>query len=182
MQPTILVILADGFEEIEAITAVDILRRAKLSVTTASLSDSLLVKGSHGIPVSADVPISMLSPADFNALILPGGLRGVENMLHSDLLSGFIKRMADASAFFGAVCAAPLVLDSCGLLQGHAFTCHPCVHDRLKTPGVSTAPVVADTNIITGRSAGCAMPWALELVRHFLGSVPDALTSGLLLP
>lgn len=182
MNHKILVILSEGFEETEAITVIDILRRVKLDLTTASLSQNTTVTGSHNIPVIADTLFSNINPDDFSALILPGGMRGVENMLANPTLLESVKRMAQNNALIAAVCAAPLILDKCGLLSGHRFTCHACVHSRLQTTGLDPLPVIADKKIITGRSAGCAMPWAVEIVRQLLGTVPDALFNGLLLP
>lgn len=186
MQTKILVILSPGFEETEAITVIDILRRAKLAVVTASLEDNAAVMGSHQIIVMADKTLSEIDHQEFNAIVLPGGMKGVENMLASAKLLDLVKHMADAHKTIAAVCAAPLILDKLGLLKPHQFTCHPCVYERLQTPidlcdhGIS-APQVSAENIITGRSAGCAMVWALALVQHLSGSY-ESLLPGLRLP
>ena len=182
----ILVILSPGFEETEAITVIDILRRAKLNVVTASLEDNAAVMGSHQIVIMADKTLSEVYDQEFGTIVLPGGMKGVENMLASTKLLDLVKRMADQNKTIAAVCAAPLILDNLGLLKPNQFTCHPCVYERLQTPidlcdnGIST-PQVSAGNIITGRSAGCAMVWALALVKHLTGSY-DSLLNGLRLP
>ena len=182
----ILVILSPGFEETEAITVIDILRRAQFKVVTASLEDNAAVMGSHKIVVMADATMSEIYDQSFSAIVLPGGMKGVENMLASAQLLDLVKRMSDENKTIAAVCAAPLVLDKLGLLKPNQFTCHPCIYDRLQTPidlcdkGIS-APHVSAGNIITGRSAGCAMVWALALVKHLAGSY-DSLLNGLRLP
>ena len=182
----ILVILSPGFEETEAITVIDILRRAKLNVITASLEDNAAVMGSHKIIVMAEHTLSEIYDQEFSAIVLPGGMKGVENMLASAELHHLIKRISDEHKTIAAVCAAPLVLDKLGLLKPNQFTCHPCVYDRLQTPidlcdnGISLPQVTAG-DIVTGRSAGCAMVWALALVEHLTGSI-ESLLPGLRLP
>ncbi len=176
-----LTILSPGFEETEAITVIDILRRCKIEVTTAALTDSREVPGSHQITVMADELLSSIAPQDFNVLILPGGMRGVENMLANAHLREVISEMNRNEAILAAVCAAPLVYDSLGLIEGRKFTCHPCIWDRVSHPALDV-PTVTDDRLITGRSAGCAMAWSLAIVQKLLGQLPDALINGLRLP
>lgn len=180
MSHHVLVILSPGFEEIEAITVIDILRRAGIGVVTASLGDSREVAGSHQIIVAADCLLSDVNASDMTALALPGGMRGVENMLASETLMSLVPEFS--GRVLAAVCAAPLVLDACGLLDGHRFTAHPCIHGRLRASGLDPVPAVTDGDIVTGRSAGCAMDWALALVERLLGSLPDKLLNGLCRP
>ena len=179
--PKAIVILSPGFEEIEAVTVIDVLRRAKIDVTTASLEDNKRVCGSHNIPIEADTSIGALDAASFNVLILPGGMRGVENMLASDCLLSLARDMDSRGAFLAAVCAAPLVYDRLGLLSGLRFTCHPCVWDRV-SHAPEDVPSVVDGRVVTGRSAGCAMAWSLALVEKLLGSLQDGLLKGLCQP
>lgn len=178
----IIVILAPGFEEMEAISAIDILRRAQLDVTTVSLLPNQTVLGSHDIPVIADMSLDDVLQKEphawCDALILPGGMRGVENMLSDTRLIDLVKALYDAQKVVAAVCAAPLVLDKAGILQGHAFTCHPCIFDRIRTDGRREVAAITDRNIVTGRSAGCAMIWAMELTKTLVGS-DDAIRGGL---
>ena len=180
-EPHVLVVLSPGFEEIEAVTVIDILRRAKIDVVTASLEDNPSVKGSHGIIVEADTTLSQINRADFGTIVLPGGMRGVENMLQSERLKAVIDEMNRNDAVLAAVCAAPLVYDTMGLLEGRRFTCHPCIWDRVSHVA-EDVPTLTDGRLVTGRSAGCAMPWSLALVEKLLGELPDGLLKGLRLP
>ncbi len=172
----ILVILSPGFEETEAITVIDILRRAKLNVTTASLEPNQTVLGSHNIAIIADQSLNHIinsAISDFDAIALPGGMKGVENMLNSDALVSLVNAFYQNNKLVAAVCAAPLVLQKAGILEGHKFTCHPCVFDRITTQNRCETAAVADKTLVTGRSCGCALPWAIELVRVLTGSVDD---------
>ena len=177
----VLVIISPGFEEIEAVTVIDILRRAKIDVVTASLEDNPSVTGSHGIVIEADTMLSQVNSADYGTIVLPGGMRGVENMLKSDRLKAVIDAMHRNDAILAAVCAAPLVYDTMGLLEGRRVTCHPCIWDRVSHPA-EDVPTLTDGRVVTGRSAGCAMPWSLALVEKLLGELPDGLLKGLRLP
>ncbi|MBO4351091.1 MAG: DJ-1/PfpI family protein [Proteobacteria bacterium] len=177
----VLVVLSPGFEEIEAVTAIDILRRAEIKVTTATLDQSTAVMGSHAIPIEADTQLSRINPDDYSVLALPGGMHGVENMLKSEQLLEIVRIMHKKNAILAAVCAAPLVFDRLGLLEGREFTCHPCIWDRISHPA-QDVPTVTDGALVTGRSAGCAMPWSLALVEKLLGELPPKLLPGLRLP
>ncbi len=177
----VLIVLSPGFEEIEAITAIDILRRAGIKVTTAAIGQNTTVTGSHNIPVEADALLSGICADDFSVLVLPGGMRGVENMIMCGQLQDIVRAMHQKNAILAAVCAAPLVFDRLGLLENHEFTCHPCIWDRISHPA-QDVPTVTDDAFVTGRSAGCAMPWSLALVKKLLGELPDKLLPGLRLP
>lgn len=177
----VLVILSPGFEEIEAVTVIDILRRAQIDVRTASLEDTERVAGSHGIAIEADTMLSRVNADDYDVLVLPGGMRGVENMLGSARLRALIEAMSGKDAVLAAVCAAPLVYDSLGLLANRRFTCHPCVWERVSHPA-EDVPAVVDGRLVTGRSAGCAMAWSLALVETLLGALPEPLLRGLRQP
>lgn len=177
-----LVILSPGFEETEAITVIDLLRRAKVNVTTASLEMNQTVLGSHAIPVVADESLEDVmdkSPVEaYDAIVLPGGMQGVRNMLASDKLVALVKAFGDANKVTAAVCAGPLVLKKAGLLEKRQFTCHPCVFDEIGRDGLIEQASVVDGNVVTGRSAGCAMAWSIALVKKLTGS-SDAIMGGL---
>lgn len=177
----VVILLADGFEEIEAISAIDILRRAKIDVVSASITDHLEVEGSHGLNVRADALFSDISGKDFRSVILPGGMRGVENLLQFEALGAFLTKHAEAGAVIAAICAAPLVLDKYHLLDINGYTCHPTVARRVTTPGRRFEAVVRSGRMLTSRSAGTAMAWSLELVKMLLGKAPDDLLRGLAL-
>ena len=177
----ILIILSPGFEETEAITVIDILRRAKLSVTTASLTPNQTVLGSHQIPVIADLSLIEVMNGDvmtYDAIVLPGGMRGVENMLNDSRILTLVKDFHATNKVVAAVCAAPLILEKAGILAGHSYTCHPCVFDRIHSEGRLECPAITDANLVTGRSAGCALAWAIELTKKLVGS-DDAIRTGL---
>ena len=177
----ILVILSPGFEETEAITVVDVLRRAKLDVTTASLENNQTVLGSHSIAVIADVSLSdILSWAadTFDAIVLPGGMRGVENMLDDQRVIELVSSFAAQNKVTAAVCAGPLILEKAGVLAEDSFTCHPCIFDRITSSNRLEKAAVVDRNVVTGRSAGCALAWALELAK-ILTPHADAIFPGL---
>lgn len=181
MSSKALVILSPGFEEIEAITVIDILRRACIDVTTSSLTSERVVTGSHGISVEADALLESIDSSEIDVLVLPGGLQGVENMLLSSRVLTMVQEVSAKGGILAAVCAAPLVLDAAGLLKSERFTCHPTVHGRMRVQP-STLATVTDGNIVTGRSAGCAMVWSLALTERILGHLPAALSQGLNLP
>lgn len=178
-----LVILSPGFEETEAITVIDILRRASIPTTTASLTDNLAVMGSHAITIMADVLFNKHDTSIYNVLVLPGGLQGVENMLSLPAVLELVCRIVQQDGILAAVCAAPLVLDACGLLAGQTFTCHPTVTHRLSSmENRIDVPVVRSGRLVTGRSAGCALVWAIALVEHLIDNVPKPFYQGLCCP
>lgn len=182
MEHSVLVVLSPGFEEVEAITVIDLLRRAKIKVTTASLEEARTVMGSHGIFVTADMTLKEAENLAFSCIALPGGMRGVENMLENARLLAIVKRLHESKKIIAAVCAAPLILDKLEILREQHFTCHPCVHERIQQEGLEMAPVWTSGRIVTGRSAGCAMAWSLELIKVLLGEIPEAVLSGLRQP
>lgn len=176
---TALVVLHEGFEEIEAVTVIDVLRRAGIDVTVCSAAPASAVCGSHGLTIGVSLCLTDPELArDFDAIALPGGMRGVEGLLACDALKARLRDHAARGGICAAVCAAPLVLAEIGLLNNRRFTCHPTVRDRIGLPAAE-APCVADGAIVTGRSAGCSLPWALALVGVLLGEVPDKLIAGL---
>ena len=122
---TIFVFLAEGFEEIEALTPVDVLRRAGLPVQTVSVMDEQVVAGAHGVPVLADKMFAEINPEDAEMILLPGGLPGATNLDAHEGLSRMILDFAAAEKPLAAICAAPLVLGNRGLLQGKKATCYP---------------------------------------------------------
>jgi 4-methyl-5(b-hydroxyethyl)-thiazole monophosphate biosynthesis len=175
----ILVPLAEGFEEIEAVSIIDILRRADITVVTAYL-DKNPVTGSHGIPVTADRKISDLKASDFYAMVLPGGMPGSEHLKNDAHIISLLKEIHGAGGLIGAICAAPMVLGHAGLLAGKKATCYPGYESEMTGAVHVDAPVVADGKIITGKGAGCAVPFALEIVGILGGgNLKDALRTNL---
>lgn len=159
----VIVPFAEGFEEIEAITIVDILRRADINVTTAYLKKNP-VAGSHGISVKADSNIKDLNMVDYNCIVLPGGMPGSENLKVNDAVLSYIKHIYSKGGHVAAICAAPIVLGQAGVLYGKDVTCFPGYEGELVDAHYIEKPVVVDGSVITGRGAGCAIPFALEIV------------------
>ncbi len=159
----ITVLLADGFEEIEALTPVDMLRRAGKKVVTVGITGKT-VTGAHGIPVIADCEPKDLPHGKIECLILPGGMPGTKNLDESPETDALINRTLSDGGRLAAICAAPSVLGKRGLLRGKKATCYPSFERFLEGATASTEKVVTDENVTTSRGAGTAMDFALELV------------------
>ena len=166
---TIFVFLAEGFEEIEALTPVDVLRRAGLSVQTVSVMDEQVVAGAHGVPVLADKMFAEINPEDAEMILLPGGLPGATNLDAHEGLSRMILDFAAAEKPLAAICAAPLVLGNRGLLQGKKATCYPGFETYLQGAEYTAALVEKDGNTITGKGPGAAMEFAFAIVEKYCG-------------
>ncbi len=165
---TIYVFLADGFEEIEAITPIDVLRRAGLNVVIASVKDTLEVQGAHGVPMMADVMIHEVEDGDM--ILLPGGMPGATNLDKSPELNELILQYAAQGKPMAAICAAPLVLGKRGLLKGKKATCYPGFEEFLEGAEYTAAPVECDGNLITGKGPGAALDFAFAIVKMFCGA------------
>ncbi len=165
----IIVPFAEGLEEIEAVTIVDVLRRAELNVTTAALGPNP-VTGSHGISITADTLFSHCSADDFDCIVLPGGMPGSGHLKESSEVLSMLRHIHEQGGYIAAICAAPMVLGEAGLLEGKKATCYPGFEKYLKNADCTNTPVAVDGKIITGRGPGCAIPFALKLVEIFKGS------------
>lgn len=181
MKP-VAVLLAEGFEEVEAITPVDFLRRAGLDVRVVGV-DGLSVRGGHNIVVSADV---LLSDADheFDAVVLPGGLPGAQRLGASDAVRRLVEDVAAAGGLVAAICAAPaVVLGSMGFLAGKRYTCYPGFEKQVEDGEFSSERVVEDGNLITSRGPGTAAEFALALIGRLVApEVAEDLRRGTLQP
>ncbi len=165
--------LADGFEEIEALSCVDILRRAQIEIKTVSMNDTTTVVGSHGIEVIADITASDF-PSDMSELsgaVYPGGMPGAETLSSgkNKLPSEVAKYCAENDILVAAICAAPIVLGRQGLLSGKNATCYPGFENELVGAKTNGARVVVDSNIITGKGPGCSIDFALAIVSKIKG-------------
>jgi 4-methyl-5(b-hydroxyethyl)-thiazole monophosphate biosynthesis len=167
---TAYIFLADGFEEIEAITPIDILRRAGIETVTVSISESLRVVGAHHIAVEADCLFSSCDFTQADALILPGGLPGTTNLGAHQPLLDLLKRHHDAEKLTAAICAAPSILGKLNLLDGKEAICYPSFEKALHAATISGSKVVRSGNIITAKAAGVATEFALELVATLKGT------------
>jgi 4-methyl-5(b-hydroxyethyl)-thiazole monophosphate biosynthesis len=183
------VFLAEGFEEVEAVTPVDYLRRAGVEVAVAAAGRDEIVTGSHGIPVKADVTLGELAgqgravPAAWDAVILPGGLPGADNLAASAEIGSFIREMAAAGKWVCAICASPaLVLAPLGVLEGRKFTCYPGMEKTVSGARWSGDRVVIDGNIITSRGAGTAGNFAAAIIGRLVSEeAAEKITQSVLL-
>ena len=166
----VLCCFAPGLEECEGLTSVDLLRRAGLSVTIASVSEDRRVVGAHGIAIECDALLTEADYAGFDALLLPGGMPGTENLFENEIVRALAGDYAAAGRIVAAICAAPTVLGRLGLLQGRRATCYPGCEDRLFGAEVVDADTVRDGNVITGRALGAAIPFALEVIAALEGA------------
>lgn len=164
------VFLANGFEEIEALTCVDLLRRADIQVKTVSVMEEKLVYGAHGIGVEADILFKEGLYDRCAMLILPGGMTGTENLCNHRELNEELKAFANAGKPVAAICAGPQVLARAGLLKGHRATIYPGLEAELLDAEVSERPVVVSGNIITSRGPATAMEFALTLIEFLTGT------------
>ena len=162
--------LSDGFEETEAITTIDILRRGGIEVTTVSTSDNLLVKGGHAIFLRALESINHIDAESYDAIAIPGGMAGTRTNQKCQRLLEIIRSLHERGCLVAAICAAPIVLESAGVFTPETrFTCYPGIESECPTPRHADGDVVVDGNIITSRGPGTSARFALELVRHLAG-------------
>ncbi len=167
MRKRVLCVLGEGFEEIEAITPIDLLRRAGVDVVLASVSGDSLVMGRSNIVLQTEIALSRLQAADFDMLLLPGG-PGVAGLRKEGRAVALAKEFSAAEKLIAAICAAPTILHDAGLLEGKRFTAHVSVHGEL--PGaLGDERVVQDGKIITSRGAGTALDFGLALVAELCG-------------
>ncbi len=165
----VLVPLAEGCEELEAVTIVDLLRRGGIEVVVAGLREGT-VTGSRGVRIVPDLSLDEALLLDFDMVALPGGLPGADHLAADRRLTDLLRHMHDAGRLVGAVCAAPKVLARSGVLQGRIATAYPGVLQQEGHPDISSDAVVRDGTVITSRAAGTAMDFALALVEALAGS------------
>lgn len=161
--------LADGFEEIEALYTLDLLRRANVDVLTVGVSGKV-ANGSHKIPVVCDIDCASLPyNSDFDMIILPGGMPGSTNLDKAECVEKYIKLALENDKLICAICAAPFILGKRGILKGKRATCFPGFENQLEGATVIDAGVVRDGNIITGRAMGSAHEFALTILEALQG-------------
>ncbi|MBE6287109.1 MAG: DJ-1/PfpI family protein [Mediterranea massiliensis] len=163
------VFFADGFEEIEALASVDVLRRAGLEVEMVSVTPDEIVTGAHGVSMFCDVNIVNCDFSDAELLLLPGGMPGAATLGESEPLRKALLRQAEAGKPLAAICAAPMVLGKLGLLRGKKATCYPGFEEYLEGADYTANLVEQDANIITGKGPGAAIPFALAIVELLVG-------------
>ena len=165
----VLIFMAEGHEEIEALTVVDILRRADIEIEMVSITGNKKVPGSHGIVTYCDKLIETVNFDSADMLVLPGGMPGTLNLGLCEPLMDQIHGFNTSKKGLAAICAAPTVFGKAGLLQGKKATCYPGMEGDLLGANVSTDSVCHDGHIITSRGMGTAIPFALEIVKTFKG-------------
>lgn len=161
--------LATGFEEIEALAPVDILRRRNQEVVTLSITGSLFVESSHGITVKADMLFEEADLSDADMLLLPGGMPGSVNLNNHEGVRQALIAQYERGGRIGAICAAPMVLGSLGLLEGRRATCSPGFEVYLKGAEYTHELFTVDGNIITGEGPAATLPYAYKILSFFVG-------------
>ena len=159
---TAYVFLAEGFEEVEALTPVDILRRGGVTVKTVGIGGKTIT-GAHGIPVGCDIAEEDVIPDEIDMMVLPGGMPGATHLREHDGLCTLLKTASAAGSRLAAICAAPFILGELGLLEGREATCYPGFEDALTGAKLTGAGVVTDGNITTARGLGYALDLGIEL-------------------
>ena len=181
MSKKVLVPLAEGFEEVEAVTITDILRRANIEVTTASLTNNLEVKGSHGIILKADTTLDKIINENFDAIALPGGMGGMNNLKNDKRIIYKIKKMYADKKLVSAICASPIVLGEASVIKGK-FTCYPNCESMVKGGEyVEKDLVVVNDNVITSKGPATTVFFALEIVKYLIGN-NEEVAKALLVP
>ncbi|WP_373035836.1 DJ-1 family glyoxalase III [Sulfurimonas sp.] len=178
----VLVPIAGGFEEIEAVSVIDILRRAEVEVLVASLNEHSAVKGANGITIVCDMNIKDVSADSLDMIILPGGWGGTHALADDENVQSILKEMDAKGKNIAAICAAPFALNKAGVLK-HNYTCYPSVQEQIREEGYmgDKAMVVEDGNVMTSRGPGTAICFALAIVKKLKGQETyQAIKSGVL--
>lgn len=162
------VLLGSGFEEMEAIAPIDLMRRAGISVLTVGV-DGKAVSGSHGITVEADITLEQMDLTDLEMIVLPGGLGGVATARSSQPALDALRFAYENDKFVAAICAGPTVLAELGIIGSRRATCYPGCEAGMGNATMTEAACVTDGKLITGASAGCAIPFALALIEALKG-------------
>ncbi len=166
----VIVFLADGFEEVEAITVVDYLRRMNIIVDTVSITKENVVKGAHNISILADKSLEEISEiGSYDGVIIPGGLPGATNLRDDEKVIDFVKKINDNRKLVAAICAGPIVLERADIIKGKNITSYPGFDKELKSGNYIEQNVVRDENIITARGPALAVDFAIEIVKYLLG-------------
>lgn len=165
----IAVFFAEGYEEIEALTVVDMCRRAGIETQMVSVTKELTVKGSHNIPVVMDKSIEEIAFEQLDMIVLPGGMPGTKNLEKVSVLMEQVKAFFENGKYVAAICAAPSVFGHLGILQGKKACCYPGFEEELTGASVSMASCEKDGNIITARGMGCAIDFSVAIINALCG-------------
>ena len=164
MEGCVYIFIADGFEEIEGLTVVDILRRGKVDIKTVSVEGRKNIEGSHGIKLETDCVLEETDFSDAAMFVLPGGMPGTLHLGECKALTDMLLKANEEGKKIAAICAAPSVLGDLGILDGKAAVCYPGFEERLKGAVIGDKKVVVSENVITSRGMGTAIPFALTLL------------------
>jgi 4-methyl-5(b-hydroxyethyl)-thiazole monophosphate biosynthesis len=178
----VLVPLAGGFEEIEAVSIIDVLRRAEIEVLIGALDENMLVKGANGIVIQADTELKDVNADTIDMIVLPGGWDGTHALADDANVQNLLREMDAKGKNIGAICAAPFALNKAGVLKEN-YTCYPSVEEQIREEGYQgdSAMVVEDSNVMTSRGPATALCFALEIVKKLEGEEKyNALREGLL--
>jgi len=167
---SVLVPLANGFEEIEAVSIIDVLRRADIEVVVAALDSNKLVEGANGIKIEADTSIQNVDVDQLDMVVLPGGWGGTHALAEDENVQSILKEMDAKGKNIGAICAAPFALNAAGVLKSR-YTCYPSVEEQIDKDGYEgdKAMVVESENVMTSRGPGTALCFALSIVKKLKG-------------
>lgn len=180
MEKVVYVFLADDFEESEALTTVDVLRRAEQTVKMVSITGDLIVRGAHNISIVADKLFEDCKFENVKALVLPGGMPGADTLGKHKGLLDLLAKYENTETLIAAICAAPMVLGKAGLLEGKKAVAYPGFESHLKGASVQTSAVVVDGKIVTGKGPAAALPFALALAEELAGkSIADSVKQGM---
>jgi 4-methyl-5(b-hydroxyethyl)-thiazole monophosphate biosynthesis len=164
----IMIPLAEGFEETEAITIIDLLRRAQIEAVTFSLTTEKLVKGSHGIYIQTDFTVEAIQKENFSGIVLPGGMPGSNHLRDSDVIMYLLDYFNSEKLLVAAICAAPIALGKAGILKGVSACCYPGCENQLTDAIISDNPICVDGNIITAKGMAFAIPFSLEIIKYII--------------
>ena len=164
----VLVFLASGFEEIEALTVVDLLRRAGIDTMMVSITNDISVTGSHGITVAADEVMEAINFDEATMIVLPGGMPGTKNLEACDALMNQVDDYYSQGKYIAAICAAPTIFGHRGILEGKSACCYPGMEDQLKGANVNMDQVSVADKVITSRGLGTAIPFACKLIEELI--------------
>lgn len=177
----LIIFLADGFEEVEALTVVDYLRRIGIDIDTVSVNEELKVKGAHDIEVVVDKKIEDIKDMNkYAGIVIPGGMPGATNLRDNDRVIELVKQANKEEKMIAAICAGPIVLDRAGVIKGKNVTSFPGFEDDLKEANYKEDIVVRDGNIITSRGPYLAVDFAIEIVRYLDRDKVDRLKESIL--
>ena len=162
------VLLAEGFEEVEALTPVDLLRRAGVDAKLVGVTGEM-VPGTHGIGIQTDLTMDQADWDQAEMIVLPGGMPGTNNLYADKRVTDAVRKCYDEGKYVAAICAAPTILADLGLLKGKRVTCYPAMEKEIQGAVITRAPVTVDGNLITSRGVGTAIDFALELIQILEG-------------